>query len=113
MLAEQKDSHFTKNVCHLIKVTISTMPSQAAKESHCCSFSPQLTRKGAYRSPTTTKRPGIQELESLIIGMALSRNPKLMNTQGIKWLQQLTVDGFLNSKSKNGSAAELRKLLGK
>lgn len=89
------------------------MPSQAAKESHCCSFSPQLTRKGAYRSPTTTKRPGIQELESLIIGMALSRNPKLMNTQGIKWLQQLTVDGFLNSKSKNGSAAELRKLLGK
>ena len=76
-------------------------------------FLPQLTNKGAYRSPTTTKRPAIKELESLLIGMALSRNRRLLNGLGTKWMQQLTVEGFLNSnKAKGGPPSDLRKLLG-
>ena len=76
-------------------------------------FLPQITRNGFYRAPTATKRPAIQELESLLIGMALSRNTSLLNAQGTKWIKQVTVEGFLNSnKTKNGPSAELRKILG-
>ncbi|ODB84905.1 hypothetical protein A3194_14155 [Candidatus Thiodiazotropha endoloripes] len=76
-------------------------------------FLPQITGAGRYRSPTTTQRRAIQELESLLIGMAIQRNPKLSNIAGTKWLQNLTVDGFLNSlKTRSGAAKELRTLFG-
>ncbi|MCU7929089.1 MAG: hypothetical protein KZQ97_22020 [Candidatus Thiodiazotropha sp. (ex Dulcina madagascariensis)] len=77
-------------------------------------FIPQVTNNNKYRNPTTTKRLAIQELESLLMGMALSRNPNLLNAQGTKWIQQLTVKGFLNSnKAKGGPAAALREMLDK
>ena len=49
----------------------------------------------------------------LLIGMALNRNPRLSNIAGTKWVQQLTVEGFLNSaKKRSGPSKELRKLFG-
>ena len=37
-------------------------------------FIPQLTNSGSFRKPTVSTRKAITELESLLIGMALSRN---------------------------------------
>ena len=74
-------------------------------------FLPQLTVANKYRKPTNSKRPAIQELESLLIGMALNRNNDLLNVSGTKWLNQLTVTGFLNDRmSKGGPAKKLRDL---
>ena len=74
-------------------------------------FLPQLTAANRYRKPTNTKRPAIQELESLLIGMALNRNNDLQNVSGTKWLNQLTVTGFLNDRmSPRGPAKKLRDL---
>ena len=76
-------------------------------------FLPQLTNTGRYRSPTSTRRQAIRELESLLIGMAINRNPSLSNIAGTKWVQQLAVDGFINSsKKRSGPSKELRKLFG-
>ena len=71
-------------------------------------FIPQLTKKGRYRKPTSSSRPAIAELEKLLIGMALSRNPELMNTKGTRWFQKLTIDGLVNTKrARNGPARDL------
>ena len=77
-------------------------------------FLPQLTRRGKFRKPTTSVRKGITELESLLIGMAISRNPSILNTRGTRMLKKLTVEGFINSnrKAKGGAAGALRKVLG-
>ena len=77
-------------------------------------FLPQVTRTGKYRAPTSSQRPAIRELESLLIGMAINRNPGLLNVAGTKWLQEISVDGFLNSKkARHGGAKKLRELFGK
>ncbi len=75
-------------------------------------FLPQVTNKARFRKPTTTVRKAIGELESLLIGMAISRNPSILNTKGTRMLKELTVEGFLNSdrKAKGGSAGALRKV---
>lgn len=76
-------------------------------------FIPQVTPSGQYRSPTSSRRPAIRELESLLIGMAINRNPSLLNIAGTKWLQRLTVEGFLNTKKARSDAAKaLRDLVG-
>lgn len=77
-------------------------------------FIPQLTKTGNFRKPTSTPRKAISELESLLIGMAISRNPKILNTRGTRMLRELTVEGFINSeRGKGGSAARaLRGILG-
>ena len=77
-------------------------------------FIPQLTKNGAFRKPTTSTRKAITELESILIGMALTRNSSLLNAKGTTMLKRLTVDGFLNSKrkAKGGPAGDLRQLFG-
>lgn len=73
-------------------------------------FLPQVTATtGKYSKSKSSE--AIQELESLLIGMALKRNNDLLNVSGTKWLNQLTVTGFLNDRmSKSGPAKELRDL---
>jgi hypothetical protein len=69
----------------------------------------QITPSGAFRAPTQAKRPAIRELESMLIGMGVARNPKLLNSQGTKMLKELRVEGFLNSSlAKRGAAKSLR-----
>ena len=76
---------------------------------------PHLTAGGKYKSPATAKadHQAVQKLESLLIGMAFSKNPDLLNIKGTKWLRELMVKGFINSKkAKGGPAKELRAVFG-
>ena len=75
-------------------------------------FLPQVTATtDKYSKPKSSKSRAIRELESWLIGMALNRNEKLRNVAGTKWLNQLTVTGFLNDRmSKSGPGKELRDL---
>lgn len=77
-------------------------------------FIPQLTKAGSFRKPTTSTRKAINELESILIGMALAKNSDILNAKGTTMLKKITVDSFLNSKrkAKGGPAGELRQLLG-
>jgi len=75
-------------------------------------FVPQVTKRGKYRKPTSSKRPAIAQLETLLLGMAISANPEILNTHGTKWFQSLTVDGLVNSSMRRGGASrELRRIL--
>jgi hypothetical protein len=77
-------------------------------------FLPQVTAKGNFRAPTTARRPAIQQLESMLIGMAISRNPDLLNIKGTKMVRELEVEGFLNTnrRARGGPAKVLRDTLG-
>ncbi len=69
----------------------------------------QITPSGRFRAPARDTRPAIRELESMLIGMGVARNPGLLNSQGTKMLKELRVEGFLNSPlAKRGSAKSLR-----
>lgn len=74
---------------------------------------PQVTKNGTFRKPTKSKRPAISALESLLIGMAMSRNRRMVNIKGTKMARNLQVEGFLNTprRAKGGPAGHLRKVL--
>ena len=72
-------------------------------------FLAQLTDAGAFRSPTTRHRLAIWELEALLIGMALSRNPSLLNQNGIKFQKRLIAEGLINS-DKRGATPDAKRL---
>ena len=74
----------------------------------------QVTPYDKLRKPTSTKRPAIRELETMLIGMGISRNPKLLNIQKTKMLRELRVNGFFNTErlATSGPAKALRNLLG-
>ena len=77
---------------------------------------PQVTEKGKFRKPagTDVKRPEISALESILISMGISKNPKLLNVSGTKMQRGIEVTGFLNTDQRKGGAPaeSLRKLLG-
>lgn len=77
-------------------------------------FLPQITENGNFRSPTRAKRPAIGQLESMLIGMSISRNPELLNIRGTKMIRELEVEGFLNTNRRagRGPAKVLRDTLG-
>ena len=74
----------------------------------------QVTPRDKFRKPTNTKRPAIRELETMLIGMGVSRNRDLLNIQKTKMLRELSVRGFLNTErlGTSGSAKALRDLFG-
>jgi len=72
-----------------------------------------VTDTGKFRKCAKTKNTTIDALERILIGMALKRNPELRNSKGTKYLRELTVDGFLNSRlARSGPSSDLRKLMG-
>ncbi len=69
----------------------------------------QITPKGKFRKCTIGSRPAIAELESILIGMGVARNPDLLNMRGTKMLKKLQVQGFMNTPlAKRGPAKRLR-----
>jgi len=73
----------------------------------------QVTPTGKLRNPTNGRRPAISALESMLIGMAVSRNGELVNIQGTKMYRDLEVQGFLNSRrGQSGSPKYLRGMFG-
>ena len=77
-------------------------------------FIAQVTPAGRFRKPTRSKRRAIQELETLLIGMGVSRNKNLLNIQGTKMLREMSVGGFFNVPrlARGGSAKVLRDIFG-
>ncbi len=75
---------------------------------------PKVAQTGKFLKPTTSVRKAIPELESLLIGMAVARNSRLLNTKGTRMLRELKVEGLINSdrKAQGGAAGALRKTLG-
>ncbi len=73
----------------------------------------QVTGKDTFRKPTTGERPFIQALESMLIGKAFEKNPRLLNIQGTRKAQKLVVKGFLNTSrlARGGPAKILRDTL--
>lgn len=66
-----------------------------------------------WSRPTRSRHPDIDVLERLLIGAALSRNKKLVNTMHATMLKNLVVPGFLNSPpgALSASAKELKAVL--
>ena len=94
-LAHHKLTHFNKVI------------SERRRGKPALFFLPQVTATGKYSKSKSSK--AIQELESLLIGMALNRNNDLLNVSGTK-RHQLIVTGFLNDGKKGGPAKKLRDL---
>jgi len=74
----------------------------------------QVTPRDKFRKPTNSKRKAIRELETMLIGMGVSRNRDLLNIQKTKMLRELSVRGFLNTQrlATSGPAKALRDLFG-
>ena len=58
--------------------------------------------------------PDIEYLETMLIGMALRRNPDLLNVQQTRWLREMVVPGVINTRRGKPRMAEtqLRQALG-
>lgn len=76
-------------------------------------FLAEVTPAGKLKSPTVGKRAAISALEGILIGMAVQRNPNLLNMRGAKMWKDLEVHGFLNTsrKAQSGAAGYLRHIL--
>jgi hypothetical protein len=78
-------------------------------------FVAKLTPGGSFCSPSKNGHSAIKALENLLIGLALSRNPDLLNIRGTKILREMNVPGILNTESGQGQAyavQEIRSLFG-
>lgn len=71
---------------------------------------PQVTPGGGFVSPTKSKKPPIDFLESMLIGMGVQRNKDLVNINKTKMLRELEVVGVMNTKrrTRTGPAKDLR-----
>ncbi len=81
-------------------------------------FLAQIKVNGGFSKPAKNKgsRPLIEELESILIGKALTKNKKLLNVRGTGKVKQIEVKGFLNSSGSGHiglPAQKLRKTLGR
>lgn len=60
---------------------------------------PRMTNGGRLCKPSKAENDPIRLLETLLIGMALRRNPKLRNIRDASLLRKLHIKGVLNSKA--------------
>ena len=77
-------------------------------------FIPRKTAKGAFSKPTKNKYADIEFLETMLIGMALERNPNISNIQKTKLLRNIRLPGVINSPqaAPTKPVRELRNILG-
>lgn len=59
---------------------------------------PRVTARRRLCRPTRANNASITLLETLLVGMALQRNPQLRNIRDTALLRRLRVEGVLNSK---------------
>ena len=73
---------------------------------------PRCTPKERLSKPGNW--PDIEYLETMLIGMALRRNPDLLNVQQTRWLREMVVPGVINTRRGKPRMAEtqLRQALG-
>lgn len=66
------------------------------------------TPTGKFSKPSTNGYSDIAELELLLIGAALERNPELLNKSATKILREMVVPGFINSPKHSGNRTPVR-----
>ena len=74
---------------------------------------PRMNGKSHACRPTKVRNDAIGMLETLLIGMALRRNPQLRNIRDTALLRKLCIEGVLNSKASGrlkSAAYHLKKL---
>jgi hypothetical protein len=74
----------------------------------------KTTPKGRFAKPGNG-HPDVSFLETLLIGSALGRNPRLQNIKGTKLLKEMRVPGVLNTgqgQARSVVVQELKKALG-
>ncbi|MEI6320070.1 MAG: hypothetical protein WCS09_16250 [Pseudomonadota bacterium] len=82
--------------------------------------SPRLTLLAKYTpglkfvKPTSARQRDVEELETLLIANALSRNPDLLNVRDTKLLREMVVPGLLNTPpgQPNAAVKRFKSLLG-
>ena len=70
----------------------------------------KMTPKGKFAKPGVNGHRATRFLEDLLIGMALSRNPKLENARGTKFMKQMVVPGVLNTPQGKSAAKSVKAL---
>jgi hypothetical protein len=78
-------------------------------------FLAKVTNLGRLSNPASNKYPAVRFLEDMLIGLAIQRNPKLLNIKGTKLLKNLRVPGIINTtrgKARSLSVQSLKKALG-
>ena len=76
---------------------------------------PKMTPGKHFAKPAKRGHADIRMLESLLIGTAITRNPKLRNVKGTKLLKSMNVPGFLNSgqgQARSKAVQQFKKALG-
>ena len=78
-------------------------------------FIAKLTPTGRFSKPSQNGHADIQTLEKILIGLAISRNPDVINIRGTKLLRKMNVPGILNTRQGQSAAyavQEIRSLFG-
>lgn len=73
-------------------------------------FIAKHTPAGRFSKPSSRGHRDIRALESLLIGLALSRNPELQNVSGTKLFREMHVPGILNTRRGEARAVPVQKL---
>lgn len=74
----------------------------------------KITPKERFAKPGVNGHKATRFLEDLLIGMALSKNPKLENIRGTKFKKKVVVPGIVNTphgKNKSKSVQFLREIM--
>lgn len=70
-------------------------------------FIARRTKSGrAFSKPTINSYEDVDYLESMLIGIALDRNPELLNVRKTKLLKEMVVPGIINTPRSSPSRAE-------
>lgn len=64
------------------------------------------TKKNKLSSPSKKRHPSSKFLESMLIGVALDKNSKLMNIQKTKFMREMSVPCLINSPKRRPTRAE-------
>lgn len=68
----------------------------------------KLTPQDRFSKPSKRGHWDIRALESMLIGLAVSRNPELCNVKGTKHLREMHVPGLLNTGKGVAKATSVR-----
>jgi hypothetical protein len=105
-----------KNECYIPhKVLAYNEALQIVSGTCSLIFIPKITLKGRFARPTVGKIKAVQLLEDMLLGLAISRNPKLTNIKGTKFPKNMVVPGIINTPqgtARSLSVQALKKALG-
>jgi len=71
---------------------------------------PKVGPSGKFRLPSGQDHPVIEAVENILIGVALKRNPSLLNIRGTKLLRDVNVPGVMNNRPGQATAHSVRAL---